>query len=199
MKSEYDNFQDPLGLLKRMLLAKDRAARSALYRAAAGMMLQPLDSLLEYFERQKVREAKFSDLPMIFIVGAPRSGTTLLYQTLARFLPVTYFTNWSALFPRAPITATLTAQRFLSAKRFDDRSFYGNVAGLAAPNDGFHVWNRWLGADRYRAAQQISETDARDLKVFFNAWRAAFALPFLNKNNRNSDCVALLAHLFSNA
>lgn len=199
MKSEYGNFQDPLGLLQRMLLSKDRAARSALYRAASGMMLQPLDLLLEYFERKKLQEAKFSNLPMLFIVGAPRSGTTLFYQTLARFLPVAYFTNWSALFPRAPITATLAAKRFLSAKHFNDRSFYGNVAGLAVPNDGFQVWNRWLGTDRYRAQQQISEAAKREMRVFFNAWCAALQLPFLNKNNRNTDCVALLASIFSNA
>ncbi len=199
MKSEYANFQDPLGLLKRMVLSKDRAARSALYRAAAGKMLQPFDLILEKVERRKLQEARPSALPMIFIVGAPRSGTTLLYQTLARFLPVTYFTNWSALFPHAPITASQVASRFLSAKRFDDRSFYGNVAGLTAPNDGFHVWNRWLGADRYRAPQQISAHAEHEMKNFFNAWLAAFAKPFLNKNNRNTDCIALLAALFEHA
>ncbi len=199
MKSDYANFRDPTGLLKRMLLSKDRAAHSALYRAAAAMLLQPLDLILERVERRKLQEAKASDLPMVFIVGAPRSGTTLLYQTLAHFLPVTYFTNWSALFPRAPITASLWADRFLKAKRFDDRSFYGNVAGLAAPNDGFDVWNRWLGADRYRASQQIDESAKREMKFFFNAWLAAFEKPFINKNNRNTDCVGLLASTFEHA
>lgn len=199
MKSEYANFRDPLGLLQRMLLSKERAAYSALNLAAAAVLLRPLDFVLERCERRKLQEAKASTLPMIFVVGAPRSGTTLLYQTLAHFLPVTYFTNWSALFPRAPITANQVASRFLRTKRFDDRSFYGNVAGLAAPNDGFHVWNRWLGADRYRALQQISASAEREMKTFFNAWHGAFAKPFLNKNNRNTDCIALLAAIFEHA
>jgi hypothetical protein len=199
MKSSYANFHDPAGLLKRLLLSKDRAARSALYRTAAAMLLQPLDLVLEMIERRQLQEAAASTLPVIFIVGAPRSGTTLLYQTLARYLPVTYFTNLSALFPRAPITASRLLARFLEVKNFDDRNFYGNVAGLAAPNDGFHVWNRWLGADRYRAPQQISESAKREMKNFFNTWLAAFEKPFINKNNRNTDCVPLLASIFAPA
>jgi hypothetical protein len=199
MSHGYSNFQNPLGLIKRMLLSKDRAARSALYRAGFAVLMQPLDRLLQSFEERHLREVAPTTLPIILIVGAPRSGTTLLYQTLARFLPVTYFTNFSALFPRAPITASRLFERFLGAKSFDDRNFYGNVAGLSAPNDGFHVWNRWLGADRYRAPQQLSEINKREMKDFFNAWLAAFGKPFINKNNRNTDCVALLASIFENA
>lgn len=200
MQKSYVNFQDPLGLLKRMLLSGDRAARSALYRAATGMFLQPLDRILEKNERRLLQEKhRASNLPILFVVGAPRSGTTLLYQTLASYLPVTYFTNLSALFPRAPLAASLKFARFLKAKRLDDHSFYGNVAGWAAPNDGFHVWNRWLGADRYRAPQQVSASAAREMRTFFNAWLATFEQPFLNKNNRNTDCVALLASIFDHA
>ena len=70
MKSEYGNFQDPLGLLQRMLLSKDRAARSALYRAASGMMLQPLDLLLEYFERKKLH--KCSKICLLSFSGGRR-------------------------------------------------------------------------------------------------------------------------------
>ncbi len=200
MKSTYKNFHDPFGLLKRMLFSKDRAARSALYRAAAEMFLQPLDQMLEKSERRFLQEkSSASRLPLIFIIGAPRSGTTLFYQTLARFLSVTYFTNLSALFPRAPITASRKFARLIEKKRFDDHSFYGNVAGLAAPNDGFHIWNRWFGADRYRAPQQIRADAKHEMKIFFNAWQTAFAKPFLNKNNRNTDCVTLLASIFEHA
>jgi len=45
-------------------------------------------------------EKKQNFYPPIFIVGAPRSGSTLLYQLLAYYYNFSYFTNYSSLFYR---------------------------------------------------------------------------------------------------
>lgn len=199
MANTYSNFHDPLGLVLRMLRSRDRAAWAALQRAALGFLALPFDCAWEAAEQKRLREARPSNLPIILIVGAPRSGTTLFYQTLARFLPVSYLQNFAALFPRAPLTASVKLARLAQTQRADYHSYYGNTAGWAAPNDGFHVWNRWLGADRYRVAQQLSHAAQRDLQSFFHAWLATFQKPFLNKNNRNTACLALLAEALPNA
>jgi len=193
------NFRDPFGLLVRMLRSGDPAARSALLREVSAAALSPLDRCLQLAERRRLRSAPPSILPLLLIVGAPRSGTTLVYQLLARHLPVTYFTNLSALFPRAPLTAS---RLFLSrARRAPDslHNYYGNTAGLTGPNDGFHIWNRWLGSDRYQAPESLPGDTVAAMRRFFAAWTAAFRRPLLNKNNRNTDCIGLLGRILPEA
>ncbi|MCG8591455.1 MAG: sulfotransferase [Proteobacteria bacterium] len=195
----YANFADPGGLVWRMLRSGDPAARSALLRAGAERMLSPLDRALAPLEKRRLGRARPASKPILLIVGPPRSGTTLLYQTLARHLPVSYFDNWGALFPRSVITATRWRRRRPQRGSGEYRSYYGNSRGFAAPNDAFHVWNRWLGEDRYRVPSELTAEAAEDMRRFFGAWEAALGRPLLNKNNRNSACMRLLAETLENA
>ncbi len=195
----HQSFRDPVGLARRMAFAPVPAARSALLRTALGVAAIPLDRWLARRERGLVAAAPASHQPLLLIVGAPRSGTTLVYQTLARALPVSYPTNLSALFPHAPITA----QAAFSRRHVDPnprietravpRSFYGQTRGFANTNDAFHVWDRWLGGERYRAPDSLPPETVAAMRQFFDAWRSRFPDPFINKNNRNTDCIDLLA------
>lgn len=187
-----------------MIRSGDRAARSALLRALMSYAAMPLDLCLQFGERRRLRAADpsppaSSATPMILIIGPPRSGTTLVYQTLGVHLPVYYFSNLTEMFPRSPISAI---RLFGSVRRKTAggyHSFYGNTAGLFAPNDAFHIWNRFLGADRYHGPSELSEDARREMRRFFDVASQATGLPLLNKNNRNTDCVALLAEALPNA
>jgi len=195
---DLDQFRDPWGLLRRMVLSGDPIARWVLMQRAASLLARPVDALLGLNERRKL-ELSPSDLPLILIIGPPRVGTTLLYQLLVRWLHVSYFNNLSAIFPRAPLTGRFLFGRPGRAAHYSFRSYYSNTTGWYAPNDGFHVWNRWLGDHRYHARQSLSEADADDMRRFFAGWLAKSGKPILNKNNRNADCVPLLAGILDNA
>ena len=199
MGRTHAHFTDPFGLLFRILRSGDPVARAALVREVSTVALSPLDRCLEIAEARRMRSAPSSMLPLVLIVGSSRAGTTFMYQALARYLPVTYFTNLSALFPRAPLTASRLFQRRSVTARVTFQNYYGNTAGLDGPNDGFHVWNRWLGTERYRAPQTIAEDAIASMRQFFAAWTETFGRPLLNKNNRNADCVALLGHVLPEA
>ena len=192
---KYGNFHDPVGLVLRMLGSANPAARGAILRAALSMGTVPIDWLLERRERRRLAAAKPTEhaTPLVLVVGPPRSGSTLLYQILARCADVSYFSNLTALFPRAPITATAWLQGHNLSGGGDFNSYYGQTRGLRAPNDGFEIWNRWLGDDRYDARQSLDEQSANAMRRFFAAWTDEFRRPLLNKNNRNADCIALLA------
>lgn len=195
----HQSFRDPVGLARRMAFAPVPAARSALLRSALGVPAIPLDRWLARRERALESAAPVSHQPFLLIVGAPRSGTTLVYQTLARALPVSYPTNLSALFPHAPITAqsAFLRRRVDASQPFDasaiPRSFYGQTRGFTNTNDAFHVWDRWLGGERYRAPDALPSEAIADMRRFFDAWRSRFRHSFINKNNRNTDCIDLLA------
>jgi hypothetical protein len=105
---------------------------------------------------------------------------------------VSYPSNLTALFTRAPITATARFKR-LARGSAGYRSYYGNTRSLGSPNDAFSIWNRWLGEDRYTVPDHVSPESAVEMRSFFAAWASAFEGPFLNKNNRNTAAVALLA------
>ena len=182
-----------------MLRSAEPAAYSALFHAGIALLARPVDALLQRTERASVSRAAASDLPLIFVVGAPRSGTTLVYQVLSHALDVTYFDNANALFPRSPLTAARLLHRVIPHRQTRFRSFYGQTAGFRGPNDGFHVWNRFLGSDRYTTPDQLSDQLRLEMTSFFNAWLSTFKKPFVNKNNRNTDCIELLAAALPNS
>lgn len=196
----YDNFKDPVGLLKRMLLSGNRAAYFTIIREGISILLKPLDRWWQHKENEKIQKAKASKLPLIIILGGSRSGTTILYQTLAHYLPVSYFNNLSASFPRSPISSYHYFKKWFSKKKLSKkfRNYYGSVAGFNGPNDAFHIWNRWLGHDRNAIPSDIPESVKDEMRAFFNAWHQYSGKPFLNKNNRNSLCVDLFLETFEN-
>lgn len=185
----YGNFQNPLGLVYRMLASGRRAAWSALFREALSIAVKPADFVLQFHERKLLKGSDSNDHPMVLIVGPPRCGTTLVYQVLSHCLNVSFPTNLSAMFPKSP----LSVNRVAGKAKADFESFYGQTAGMSGPNDAFHLWNRWLGDDRYLTALELTDAQINDMKQFFHAWSGKFGKPFLNKNNRNVHCIDQLS------
>lgn len=192
MTKRHENFQDPRGLIARMIRSGHPAAHSALVREVVRYLVYPLDLVLGWWERRRVRAAAEPSRPIVLIVGSPRSGSTLLYQVLTAHLSVSYPTNLTELFAQSPITATARFARFARRKHFY-ASYYGQTASFGSPSDAFSLWNRWLGTDRYHAPDMVDEPTGAGMRSFFGAWETAFEAPFLNKNNRNTFAVSLLA------
>lgn len=111
-----------------------------LLRYAGNTALRPLEELLvERFRRR--------DLPVVFIVGVPRSGTTLLYQLMVRHLRMGYVSNYVARFWMAPIVGTIVYRR-LAGLEGDDASIplKSNLGGTptpASPHEFSWFWEYW--------------------------------------------------------
>jgi hypothetical protein len=193
------NFHNPVGLLWRMLTSGQRAAYSALVHEALRIALRPVDWMLQPVERRLLRRSASSERPILLVVGAPRSGTTLVYQTLARYLDVSVLTNAAAMFPRSPLCGSRLTRWLPAWGASDFRSFYGQTSGLQGANDGFSLWNRWLGDDRYVPASQLTPEGEESMRQFFLSWHALHDRPFLNKNNRNTACLDLLSRVLPQA
>lgn len=192
-----ENFQNPVGLLFRMLFSGKRAAYAALFHEALRIAARPIDGLLKKREDRRVASASNSEQPIVLVVGAPRSGTTLVYQTLARYMDVSYVTNLMSMFPRSPISGSQMFRWLPKRRTADFQNYYGQTAGLDGPNDGFSLWNQWLGEDRYVPRTDLTEQEQQQIRQFFGAWSDTFGKPFLNKNNRNTGCLDLLSRTLS--
>ncbi len=144
------------------------------------------------------RPSRGTDRPMLLIVGGPRTGSTLIYQCICQQLDVSYLDNLTAAFPRSPLSFARLARRS-ERPPAHIQNFYGNTRGTSGPNDGFDLWNRWQGEDRYRVDLELMSRSADSMRRFFSAWSDEFAGPFVNKNNRQVSVVPELAEILPSA
>lgn len=193
------SFKDPVGLAGRLLRSKEPAAYFAMAATALSVVTTPLDLVLGLPERRLYARAAEPRRPIILVTGSPRSGTTVLAQTLIHNLPVSFINNLTMLFPRAPIVANRVFGPFLPAPEVVYRSFYGRTNGLASPNDGLQIWDRWLGRERYAVPTSLSAGTVRAMRAFFGAWEEAFNKPLVNKNNALATCAPLVARALPTA
>ena len=196
--SHYGNFRDPVGLLRRMLTSRNRSAYDALALAATRVAATPIDLALSRRERRAIDAGdQTGGRPMLFVVAGPRTGSTLIYQCICQQLDVSYLDNLTAAFARSPLSFARLARRPMRPPARVD-NFYGNTRGTSGPNDGFDLWNRWEGEDRYRVDLELMARSTPDMRRFFSAWAAAFPSPFVNKNNRHVSAIPELADALPN-
>ncbi len=167
--------------------------------ALLGLAAAPLDLVLQVAEQRRYRRAKAPRLPLLFVCGAPRTGTTLVEQVLIDHLPVAYINNLTAVFPRAPLTANRIFRPAAPVRAVAYRSYYGKTVGFSGPNDGLHLWDRWLGPDRTKVPHSLTTTEQRDMRRFFGAMEEISGRPIVAKNNILNACASLVAEVFDRA
>jgi len=189
------HIQNPVALVLRILSSRNPEAIYALFSAGAQAALTPLDLTLSIWEKSIYERAKPPQRPIVFVVGPPRSGTTLVAQALIASLPVAYFNNLTSVFPRSPIVVNKAAPRPCRNERIEFRSFYGKSKKWFGPNDALYFWDRWLGRDRTVIPTAIDEPNRTRLVQFFGAFQEAFPQPLVAKNNNMNAYAKIVAPL----
>lgn len=192
-------FANSFRLAIDLLREPNPAARSALIVFGCGLLLAPVDMLLEPFERRLYRGVAPPSRPILLVAGPPRSGTTLVAQTLINRLDVAYPNNLTAIFRRSPVLCNRLLGRFVRPRPGSYQAFYGKSTGLAGTNDGLRLWDRWLGADRSRVPAQLTPGSEQSLPHFFGAIQALYGKPVVNKVNRLNTCAHLVAAVLPQA
>ncbi len=159
----------------------------------------PFDLILQIPEKRLYKKAPEPKLPIIFVTGAARSGTTLVAQVLIQHLSVSYFNNLTAVFQRSPIISNLLFNKFLNKSSIDHHSYYGKTVNFFGPNDGLYIWDRWLEKDRTRIPIHIDESAKRNMIRFFGSFEQVFKKPFINKNNNLNTFANLIAEIVENS
>ncbi|GEM_PF-3830279 len=126
-----------------------------------------------------------AELPTLYIIGAPRSGTTLLYQVLIHTLKAAYVSNIASVFPYCPGFVSHLALKFKKPYRATELSSnYGNIAGLMAPSEAARVMDLWF--DRPSSPEALRSSKA--LKTVFKA-------PLVIKNVWNIDRLSAISNV----
>jgi hypothetical protein len=187
------HFNNPFGLLARIIKSGDPAAIFTLYTSLMSGLALPIDLLFEIHEKKLYRSAPPPKLPIVIVTGPARSGTSLVAQTLIEHLPVEYISNLAEIFQCSPITAKLVFGRFIKTRHIDYKSFYGKTRNISGHNDALHIWDRWFGANRTAIPADLSNSDRQKIEQFFGAYENCFKKPLVTKNNSISLYAALAA------
>lgn len=129
-----------------------RSAVADALRQLANRGLQPL-------ERRLARRYRDPERPLVFIVGCPRSGTTLVHQLAATWLDVAYVSNHVARWWLAPVWAARRAGRG-PARGGALRSDLGRTDGDRAPHEFGWFWQYHTGQSERGFRQSDCLTDA---------------------------------------
>ena len=154
-------------------------------RAGCSNILRFLNSVLSYFEI--VLSSANDNLrkhPPIFIIGAPRSGSTLLYQVLTDYYDFGYLSNIHCRFWGAPSWVERIFHPLRWRKQSDFTSTHGRTSGLTAPSECGAYWYRFFR--RFPQYVPLNEADPKKMKRLrqsLNKLAQSFNRPVLFKNN----------------
>ncbi len=131
--------------------------------------------------------------PPLFIVGAPRCGTTVVSLHLTNTFGFSYFPNISKRNPDFPVVAAALGSLIWEYTPTAESS-YGIVDGPMAPSDGWHIFHRWF--PRYDHSESVDGESLPELRRIVATLELLMGGPFLNKNNNNSTRIRELSRLF---
>lgn len=142
-----DNYIKLENSLRRDAYRKDSNNELFLARCNEALRASPLPP--ESRERR--------DLPFVFVIGPPRSGTTLAMQLLVHCFRLGYVDNLMARFWEVPIHGARLSRIVLPVCRTASfSSEYGVTPLLTDPHEFGYFWSSWLGSrDQVKNTEQV--------------------------------------------
>lgn len=141
----------------------------------------------------------------IFIIGAGRSGTTILYKILSLHPEVCFFSNYTDRYPRF--------HRLASLHKILDFPLIGDVAKrdilqyrpkkiTIVPNEGDNIYHSYCGFEHARKSTENDLTDEMEFrlkKVIEDHLNYTGKKRFLNKQTSNVQRIQLINKMFPDA
>lgn len=138
--------------------------------------------------------------PQLFILGLPRSGTTLIYQYIVHRLNVAYFTHGVGKYPCAPCVVTFVQNKLFGRYQSDFKSSYGKMSGPVSPREAGGFWIRFFAINNYVTFDDQSEKDIDLLRNTIACIQKIFGeAPFVNKNVKHLLRIEALGEIFPNS
>ena len=159
-------------------------------------LLAELNNMLGPLEQQIVSDGQKLKYPLILVVGAPRSGTTLMMQWIASLGVMAYPTNLLSRFYGAPYIGAKIQQLFTDpAYNFNDEFFdfnswkpnfqsnLGKTQGALEPNEFWYFWRRFIpnAHPRLLTKQELKSVNVRRMVAELAALQNVFDKPWAMK------------------
>lgn len=132
-------------------------------RTLPGSLLRFANTVVSPIDRLAFEASERPANP-VFIVGLPRSGTTLAYELIVQAFDVAFLTRAYAYSYGLPNITARLMQRYSGMPLPRYRSTYGRIPGWRSPAENHVFWERWFRPDRklghYVPPGAIGESDA---------------------------------------
>ena len=158
-------------------------------------LLSELKSLLSPAQKEVENKISNNKWPFIFIVGSPRSGTTLILQWLASLGCFAYATNVLTRFAYAPYIGA-QIQKMLFDKEYDFNGDFSDIQselkfnsdlgkskGALATNEFQHFFRNYMPNfdPEFLDEKQIRKVDFEGIRRGLSSIEYAFNKPFVTK------------------
>jgi hypothetical protein len=119
----------------------------------------------------------------VFILGAPRCGSTLLSQLITQCLEVGYFSNFHAQLYGSPALAERLRPKALSGHQSDYASQHGVTRGWHAPSENAAFWYRFFRrTPAYVPLAEMPEANGRAFRRSIGRFIGVCKSPVVLKN-----------------
>jgi len=139
----------------------------------------------------------------VFIIGAPRTGSTILYQIITNQFDVLYIDNLICKFHRNLFFGFWLSNKIFKQKAHNCfRSNHGNTieCGWHAPSECGEFWYRWLPRDRHFIDyDDINDKMVEEIRKEITAVINYFDKPIVFKNLNAGQRMRLLRKVFPDA
>jgi len=155
-----------------------------------GLARQIINNILrpvEYSINLLTRNRKW--YPPIFVIGAPRSSSTLFYQAVTDSFDVCYISNFIRNLYIVPATGWLLQSLILPGNYSSDYSSeHGRTKGYIGPNEAAEFWYQWFpkGLNVYVDKNKINEKIKKSIRNKILLLSKVSGKPVVFKNLYNS-------------
>lgn len=186
-------------ILLKIILSFDNAAFYVIWLKFLQLLFFPADYLFYFFEKISFRKEEKPNVPIVFVVGIQRTGSTLISQFIEKTFPFFPVGNFNAIFKRSRFYLHKWLSWFYKKPTESYQNFYGISKGFYSIGDCYELWDRWFGKNHYVLPEQLNEFIQKDLVLYFSSLYEAYKKPILTKNNRNSLLLPFFNKAFKNA
>jgi hypothetical protein len=148
---------------------------------------------------------KYGNQPLkhqpVFIIGAPRTGSTILYQTMTNMFDVLYIDNLACKLHRNFFFGFWLSNKLSGEKPHNNyQADHGRTRGLHSPSECGQFWYRWLPKDHHfidfdEITPRMVEEIRREITAVINY----FDKPLVFKNLNAGQRMRLLTKCFPEA
>ncbi|MHA7808482.1 MAG: sulfotransferase family protein [Marinobacter adhaerens] len=173
------------------------------FRIGKSIILNMIQSAIRWWEDKYIGVSASEALQPVFIIGAPRTGSTILYQALTNAYQFIYIDNTACFWHR-----NLRWGLWLSHKRhgsqphsnFDATNGNTRKFGGHAPSECGEFWYRWLPKDRHFVDHcEVTPKVVEEMRAEILGASGYFNRPILFKNLNAGQRLRLIHKAFPNA